>query len=399
MSIPNTTYRVLVEKIGGQNPSQFVGNEGEVFYDPDSVSPVLKLSDGTTPGGVSIGGTGGGGAANTGDVTFSGNQVIGFGTGSGDGNGYSTLELVPDSDLYVNDQYIIVDPTAPSHIHLRAGGTQDGSNAELFLGGEDNHVRVVDGVGVRLYNRELDSEFFSYDTVTDFTSGTWESDGGSGGSYVELTAINPILGERIFQAFDNEESSITITTVEQGAVVLNLTGASNLGGNVYRINSSDIPSPDPQTVTNISLNIYTAYENELYLEDNEFRLQTSTDIRITSGNVFSLRNNSQNDPISIVTNYDIDERRWEFNPDGTLTFPDNSVQITGITSSKTADWDTAYGWGDHSTIGYLEPNLTTVPAAPISTGSKGEVRYDTTHVYICVATNTWIRAGIETSWS
>jgi hypothetical protein len=59
MTVPNTTYRVLVEKLGAQDPSQFVGNEGEVFYDPNN--PALKLSDGTTAGGVSIGGTGGGG--------------------------------------------------------------------------------------------------------------------------------------------------------------------------------------------------------------------------------------------------------------------------------------------------------------------------------------------------
>lgn len=63
MTIPNTTYRVLVEKLGDSDPSQFIGNEGEIFYDPDSGSPVLKLSDGSTPGGVSIGGTGTGGGS------------------------------------------------------------------------------------------------------------------------------------------------------------------------------------------------------------------------------------------------------------------------------------------------------------------------------------------------
>lgn len=52
MTIPNTTYRVLVEKLGSSDPSQFIGNEGEVFYDPNT--PALKLSNGSTPGGVSI---------------------------------------------------------------------------------------------------------------------------------------------------------------------------------------------------------------------------------------------------------------------------------------------------------------------------------------------------------
>ena len=52
MSIPNTTYRFFVEKLGGSNPANFVGNSGEVFYDPNDSS--LKISDGSTAGGKLI---------------------------------------------------------------------------------------------------------------------------------------------------------------------------------------------------------------------------------------------------------------------------------------------------------------------------------------------------------
>ena len=55
MAITNTTYRVLVEKLGGTDPLDFVGNEGEIFYDPDASSPTLRLSDGSTAGGSSVG--------------------------------------------------------------------------------------------------------------------------------------------------------------------------------------------------------------------------------------------------------------------------------------------------------------------------------------------------------
>ena len=70
---------------------------------------------------------------------------------SGDGLGYDTIKLIPDASLhfndsnYGNDQYLIIDPTAPNHIHIRAGGTIDSSNADLFLGGEQNHVKISDG--------------------------------------------------------------------------------------------------------------------------------------------------------------------------------------------------------------------------------------------------------------
>jgi hypothetical protein len=52
MSLSNTVYRFFVEKLGGANPSTFVGDEGEVFYNPEIGS--LKLSDGTSPGGITI---------------------------------------------------------------------------------------------------------------------------------------------------------------------------------------------------------------------------------------------------------------------------------------------------------------------------------------------------------
>jgi len=52
MSIPNTTHRILVERLGGTDPTTFIGNEGEIFYDPDSPTPTLRLSDGSTVGGA-----------------------------------------------------------------------------------------------------------------------------------------------------------------------------------------------------------------------------------------------------------------------------------------------------------------------------------------------------------
>lgn len=62
---------------------------------------------------------------------------------SGDGLGLDTIKLIPDATLG-SEQYLIVDPTAPNHIHLRAGGTIDNSSAELFIGGEKNHLKISD---------------------------------------------------------------------------------------------------------------------------------------------------------------------------------------------------------------------------------------------------------------
>ena len=74
--------------------------------------------------------------------------LFGSNADAGDGSGSDTIKLIPDAALFNNgsDQYIVVDPTGgvPGHIHLRAGGTQDSSAANLYLGGEQTFVRVSD---------------------------------------------------------------------------------------------------------------------------------------------------------------------------------------------------------------------------------------------------------------
>jgi hypothetical protein len=44
-------------------------------------------------------------------------------------------------------------------------------------------------------------------------------------------------------------------------------------------------------------------------------------------------------------------------------------------------------------------NAATVVAVPVSAtaaGKPNQIAYDATHVYICVATNTWVRATLAT---
>jgi hypothetical protein len=83
---------------------------------------------------------------NSGQLMFPGFGLIeNQSDSSGDGLGYSTFKIVPDNNLET-DQYLIIDPTGPNHIHIRAGGTQDDSNALLILGGEKNNVSINDSV-------------------------------------------------------------------------------------------------------------------------------------------------------------------------------------------------------------------------------------------------------------
>ena len=137
----NTTYRVFVEKLGATDPAQFVGNEGELFFDPSGTS--LKISDGSTAGGVAAGGGGGGGESywvstasgihtlsNVGVGTTNPTtklqvgsvfdpQVIGFGTVQGSSN--------PATNVLIGDQ------NTGSSLTPQVGGDWKGLNNN-FIG-------------------------------------------------------------------------------------------------------------------------------------------------------------------------------------------------------------------------------------------------------------------------
>lgn len=172
MTVPNTTYRVFVEKLGGTNPSQFIGDEGEVFLDPNI--PALKLSNGSTPGGIAIGGTGG--AANTGNITFSEERIIGDTT---DGFPLGVIQLTPSPNtegfesFVIDGQYINVYPTAGNdapHIHITAGTLSTISNyydpdngyykGDLFLGDDSNYFKVKGNGELSIYSSAYSEEIY-----------------------------------------------------------------------------------------------------------------------------------------------------------------------------------------------------------------------------------------------
>lgn len=49
-----------------------------------------------------------------------------------------------------------------------------------------------------------------------------------------------------------------------------------------------------------------------------------------------------------------------------------------------------------NTLSTKFPDWIDVPATASSTGTAGQVAYDATHFYVCVATDTWVRASLAT---
>lgn len=265
-------------------------------------------------------------SVSTGDITFSGVKIIGAGTASGDGAGYSTLELVPDNNLYANDQYLVVDPTAPSHIHIRAGGAQDASNAELYLGGEKNYVRVTDFNGVRLYNETSFDNTEYYLDGAQFTLASWTAGAEGQPSTVTFTSTDQSFIDILFNIFNDDRNTLQVVTPE-GTFTLTPTGFGSIGSDVWRFNVNEIPEPTPQIVSEIILTIWTTRQNSLSLSNNDFTVEVTDDIRITGSDTFSLRNESTTDPITIRTDYNRANHAWEFEADGNLRLPESGEMI------------------------------------------------------------------------
>lgn len=123
-------------------------------------------------------------------------MLFGSNADSGDGNGFDTIKLIPDATLFAggSDQYLVVDPTGPNHIHIRAGGTQDDSGAELYLGGEQSYFRVGAGLNPPLQIRANGSNWtFNTDGSLTFPDSTVQTTAWTGTILGNLTVSDQTL--------------------------------------------------------------------------------------------------------------------------------------------------------------------------------------------------------------
>jgi hypothetical protein len=180
--------------------------------------------------------------------------VYGSDADSGDGNNRDTIKLIPDAELhraggdYDNDQYLIIDPTEPGHIHIRAGGSIDNSNADLFLGGENNNVRVSD---------TSDRVAISADAGEGGIK-TWLFDGGGALTFPDTSAqttayVAPTTGDAIINSQDPgtfiTRNGMTIGITSAGILQMTFDSVINIKGRIA-INggaSTVIPAPDGAT--------------------------------------------------------------------------------------------------------------------------------------------------------
>jgi hypothetical protein len=148
---------------------------------------------------------------------------------SGDGGNNDTIKIVPDADLLDNsifnvDQYVIIDPTGPNHIHIRAGGEIDSSSADLILGGERNQVLVSDT------NREVKIGTASQETINTYLNTNTENST----SFITSMSADISYGAIVnIDGLDFTVDSITGDTPSAGLMTVSAGGATFTAGQTY----------------------------------------------------------------------------------------------------------------------------------------------------------------------
>lgn len=261
---------------------------------------------------------------NKGQLNFDDQKIIGALGQSGDEAGNDTIELVPDIDLYNTHQYLVVDPTAPDHIHIRAGGAQDDSDATLILGGELSNITIDDQADAHVSILSRDQ--------TNIASHLWQFNN-DGSTRFPAVTVNLKTGgatpvEAIKFANNALNSVITGPTPSSGVAASSLiiqgqdhTGAAGGDINIWAGRSNtDGGNIDIEAGT--TSNSSTGTPGDVSIKGGGNAGGTGGDVTLTAGtgagSVASLYGK-----IGIVSG----TNTWNFNNNGTTKFPSLSVDL------------------------------------------------------------------------
>ena len=298
------------------------------------------------------------------------------GNSSGDGSGFNTMRLVPDlQGLEAADQYIIIDPTGgvPGHIHIRAGGTQDNSLADLYLGGENSHVKI--GAGLNPPVTVMANNYswtFGTNGTTSFPDGTILAPAGQSitmqsDQYAQLmwqnanVAVAPDMA--VMSNFYVAQNSATLDIVYRD-------GSSNQQQKSWLWNIDGMTLPEGGTIKEgggltgaIRLTPAGGANADQALLIYPTAGGDGDHIHLTSGGgTTELYLGNDNQYVKLVNGGNIDIRAddlagnshsWTFDTSGQIVFPDSTIQTTAYT-----------GYGNVQVATYLQSgNIANVSVA------------------------------------
>jgi len=173
-------------------------------------------------------------------------------------------------------------------------------------------------------------------------------------------AVSPSTNVSAIDTFNGDNSTVAFTLSESttsASTIITLNGVVQSPGNAYNISSTTLTFTEaPKSGDDIEVRyISTSFSVGNIIED----IDTSVRVDDGSSNIISKINGS-------------------------------NVIVT--TSSSTTISGSILGTGSIASVS------TSVPSSNSDTGTKGNIAYDSSYVYICVDTNTWIRSSIQNTF-
>ena len=179
----------------------------------------------------------------------------------------------------------------------------------------------------------------------------------NGSDWLSLAAME---GAALLTIFNGDGSTTNFTlssSTTTNSTIVTLNGVVQSPGNAYNISGTALVFTEaPKSGDDIEVRFITNdYTPGTLIQDNDTSIRVSDSL----ANIVSKINNS-------------------------------NVVVT--TTSSTTFSGSILGTGSIASI------TTSVPATNNSAGTKGQIAYDSSYVYICVATNTWIRSAIQNTF-
>lgn len=217
----NKTFKLFSDKMGGRTASEYIGIEGEIFYDPTTTS--LRISDGSTVGGQSLSSGG-----NTGYFTFA-NYTMSVPAGE-------DMYIVAGDDLFLDALEDDIHLRAEDDIRIKTGynfdpGVDAAQSEWVFLNTGNLTLpangNIIDSTGVsQLANRAegnwtvtTGSNTYSFTIPSDGTYVMWVKGNIPNGiitwnATASVTNANvPVIGSQFAWNYTGGGSPISLTAI------------------------------------------------------------------------------------------------------------------------------------------------------------------------------------------
>ena len=288
------------------------------------------------------------------NLTFNGTDLFVSGlsvTGSGSGISLGNIAISGNTISSINTNgNIYLDPNGTGQV------VASGTNALTLPAGTTGERPAGTAGDVRVNTSTGNFEYYN------------------GLAWIEITPINPLVGDE----FNGDGSTVNFTLSQSGTsdgTLVSINGVVQRPGTAYSVSGTTLTFLEaPATGDVIDVRLLSTTVSFTALSDENTSVGVNdTAQTITStvnGNVITTVSNAAILPGANVT-YDIGSASFQFK------------EIFGNVFTGT---------------GSIASITNTAPASSVASGVKGQISYSGSFLYICVATNTWVRLGITTSF-